>query len=218
MPNTPNVLLVGIDTQVDFMMPWGRLPVPGADALVLPGIKYLAEVDPNEVKAALFTFDTHKADEYIGSLENLGQPEAGVPGFPLHCELNTPGWGNVFNLEMLAHLIPVFTLNKSVFDMWEQDGHKVRINPWRTQLQDEGGFSSDRNWFFGDKTGGGHNLEGIDTIRIFGVASDFCVNWAINGFLKHGYKIEVIEHLTAGIADDIRQTVAKNYPDQVSFI
>lgn len=225
----PNVLLVGIDTQADFVMTRGLLPVPGAEAIVLPGIDYLSRIDTDEVKAALFTFDTHTREKYIGSIENLGQPELDIPGFPLHCESGTPGWDNVFNLEMVAHQVSTWTLRKGVFDMWEEASHKVRVHPWTTQEYAESPHGHDRDWFFGPRAGhtdrpypdgqqGGHELSGVDTVRIFGVASDFCVNWAVQGFLARGFKVQIVEHLTAGIGMDVRGTAAKFFPGRVEFI
>lgn len=226
---SPNVLLVGIDCQHDFVMSDGLLPVPGAEDIVLAGIRYLSEIDPDEIKAALFTFDTHVRETYMGSLENLGQPDLGIPGFPLHCEAGTPGWANVFNLEMVAQQVPVWTLEKGVFDMWEQESRDVGIFPWITQDLAEHANSIDRDWFFGPKAGhlnppfwekqeGGGEMIGVDTVRIFGVASDFCVNWAVQGFLKRGYKVQIVERLTAGIGMDVRATAERFFPGQVEFL
>lgn len=227
--STPNVLLVGIDTQIDFVMRRGLLPVAGAEAIVLPGIDYLSRIDTTEVKAALFTFDTHFRERYMGSLENLGQPELGIPGFPLHCERDTPGWHNVFNLEMVAGQVQTWTLEKGVFDMWEEESRLVTVHPWITQDLAEHSNGTPRDWFFGPEARhadrpypnnqlGGHELSGIDTVRIFGVASDFCVNWAVQGFLKRGYRVQIVEHLTAGIGMDIRETAAKFFDGRVEFI
>jgi nicotinamidase/pyrazinamidase len=225
----PNVLLTSIDTQFDFVMRRGLLPVAGAEAIVLPGIDYLSDIDTDEVKAALFTFDTHVSEQYMGSLENVGQPELGIPGFPLHCEADTPGWENVFNLEMVARQVPTWYLQKGVFDMWEQESRLVTVHPWITQELAEHSNGHARDWFFGPHAGhadhpypdnqqGGHELSGVDTVRIFGVASDFCVNWAVQGFLKRGYRVQIVEHLTAGIGMDVRETAAKFFPGRVEFV
>jgi nicotinamidase/pyrazinamidase len=227
--STPNVLLVGIDTQIDFVMRRGLLPVTGAERIVLPGIDYLSDIDTTEVKAALFTFDTHVRERYMGSLENVGQPKLGIPGFPLHCERGTPGWQNVFNLEMVAEQVPTWTLEKGVFDMWEEPSNLVQVAPWITQDLSESPNGIDRDWFFGPESGhyhrpypnnqkGGVEVRDIDTVRIFGVASDFCVNWAVQGFLKRGYHVQIIERLTAGIGMDIRETAAKFFDGRVEFV
>jgi nicotinamidase/pyrazinamidase len=225
----PNVMIVVIDCQADFVMASGRLPVPQAEAIVLPGIDYLSTIDPAEVALALFTFDTHDAKSYMGSLENVGQPELGIPGFPLHCERDTPGWASVFNLEMVAGIVPTFTLEKGVFDMWEEESRKVTVHQWITQDLSEYSRGKDRDFFFGPRAGhtdltypkgqeGGHSLAGVDTVRIFGVASDFCVNWAVQGFLKRGFKVQIVERLTAGIGMDVRETAERFFPGKVEFV
>lgn len=225
----PNVMLVGIDTQVDFIMPHGRLPVEGADRIVLPGIEYLSDIDPSEVGAALFTFDTHVRERYMGSPENLGRPEDGVRGFPLHCERGTSGWQNVFNLEMVAEQVTTWTLEKGVFDMWEEPSNIVQVAPWITQDLSELPNGIDRDSFFGPEAGhylraapkdrgAGVEVRDIDTVRIFGVASDFCVNWAVQGFLKRGYRVQIVERLTAGIGMDVRATAAKFFDGRVEFV
>ena len=44
---------------------------------------------------------------------------------------------------------------------------------------------------------------------VIGVAADFCVKYAVDGYLRRGYGVTVIHDLTAGIERDF-QTVAKN--------
>lgn len=227
MEKKRNVLVAVIDTQVDFVMRNGLLSVDGAEKIVAPGIGFLAGLDPDEVKAVLFTFDTHTRDVYMGSPENLGDPAAGIPGFPLHCELDTPGWQNVFNMEIVPAGIPVWTLQKGVFDMWEEPSDKVKVHPLTRQGEDGYSWGHDRDFFFHghrDANGGhdlmarGHELEGVDTVRVIGVASDFCVRWAVDGFLKRGYRVEVVGDLTAGIQRDIERTVTDEWPGRVNVI
>lgn len=205
----PNVLVVPIDCQIDFVMAYGKLPVAGAEAIIAPGIKYLSELDPEEVAGALFTFDTHNPEDYLGSPENLGDEANGIPGFPMHCDKSTPGWQNVFNPRIVPAAIPVHQLEKSVFDMWKKPSEDTLVY----DLAFQNGTGRERDSYFK------HILpRSVDTIRIFGVASDFCVRWAIAGFLERRYKVEVVAHLTAGILRDIAQTVADEFPGRVTII
>ena len=206
-------LVVVIDAQYDFMMQDGKLPVPGAEALIAPGIRYLANLKPEETAGVLFTFDTHTAAKYLGSAENVGDPDNGIPGFPLHCEKGTPGWENVFNYKLIHEDIPTFTLEKGVFNMWEETG--VGITP--IDLKRGRGYSNDREMFFTQLARYGvltqpvlDKSKAVDTVQIFGVASDFCVRWAIDGFLKRGFKVEVVEHLTAGILKTAAEVAAED--------
>jgi nicotinamidase/pyrazinamidase len=234
---TRNKLLLAIDTQVDFIAPYAALPVPGADAIVGPGISFLRELDPAVYAAALFTFDTHTEAAYIGSPENLGDPEAGAPGFPIHCVKDTVGWSNVFLNPITAPIwnppaspylppaIPVFTLEKGVFDMWAEDD--LFVDSGRDEYDTEMFVTSDddkislingtlqieRDRFFE-----GLKAHDVDTVTVIGVAADYCVMWAIRGLLDRGFKVEVVEHLTAGIQRDMEQTIAEEFPGQVSLI
>src|SRR3546814_15326873 len=73
------------------------------------------------------------SDVCSSDLENLGDEAAGAPGFPIHCIKGTVGWENVFLNDVtqplwnpptsayLPPVLPVFTLEKGVFDMWAQD-------------------------------------------------------------------------------------------------
>lgn len=208
----PNKILVVVDTQVDFVMHYGLLSVAGAEAIILPGIGILANLDTTEYAAVLFTYDTHVAKDYTGSLENIGNPETGAPGFPLHCEKGTPGWENVFNSRLVPAGIPVYELEKDVFDMWQKDGDETLVH----EVSPTGGvghIGRNRESFFD------HVLPAsVDTAVVIGVASDFCVKDAIAGLLRRGLKVEVIEEATAGIMRDIAQVAAEDFPGQIVII
>ncbi len=195
----PNVLIVAVDTENDFMRADGLLSVPGAEALIGPMRDYVAALDPAEVAAFLATFDLHDAATFFGSPENVGDPANGIPGFPLHCEIGTAGAENVLDLSVPdRNGIPRYRLEKGVFDMWQEDDVHVSGEP--------------REAFFERLRD-----QGVDTVRVFGVAADFCVMWAIRGFLERGFRVEVVERLTAGIARDMAQTVADEFPGRVAL-
>ncbi len=214
-PKIANKILVVVDTQVDFVMSDGNLPVHGAERILRPGIDLLTKLDSAEYAAVLFTFDTHSPEEYLGSLENLGNAEQGVPGFPLHCDKGTPGWENVFNPNLVPEAIPVYQLEKTVFDMWEKPGEETLVYqiPRNRPGSSFPTIGRDRDSFFD------HMLpESVDTVDIVGVASDFCVKDAIAGFLRRGMKVRVHREITAGILRDIDQTVATEFPGTVQVI
>lgn len=227
MTQKRNVLVLVVDTQIDFIMEDGRLPVPGAEKIVVPGIRFLSNLNPDEVAGVLFTHDTHDAATYMGSLENLGDPAAGIKGFPLHCEIDTPGWENVFNPQIVPAGIPIWSLRKNVFDMWEQPSHEVQIHPIARPDQDNYSWGFERDFFFHghananrvhDLAARGNDIEDVDTVRVIGVASDFCVAWAINGLLERGFRVEVVGDLTAGIEKDIERTVVDRFAGRVLVI
>lgn len=203
----PNVLMVLIDAQGDFVYLKGALPVAGAQAMVGALSAYLATLDPEVVAGFLATFDTHTLEDYIGSPENLGDEAAGIQGFAIHCQKGTPGWESVVNLRIPHTLgIPVYKLEKDVFDMFGKPGFVVeRLYGLEPVRQREAFLQRMRE-------------NGVDTIRIAGFASDFCVNWAIQGFLALGFRVEIVEHLVAGINMDIRATAEKFFPGRVEFV
>lgn len=210
-----NKILVVIDMQVDFVMRYGRLPVADAERVIIPGIGILVALDSSEYAAVLFTYDTHVAEAYLGSLENIGNAATGAPGFPIHCEKDTPGWELVLNPQLVPVEIPIYQLEKDVFNMWEKDGDETlvyrmpRYRPGATFDQ----MGRNRESFFD------HVLPaGVDTATVIGVASDFCVKDAITGLLARGLKVEVIEAATAGIMREIVQVVAEEFPGQVTIV
>lgn len=211
MNAAPNVFVVDIDTQGDFVLVKGRLPVKGAQEMIGAMTAYVSALDPSEVAGYLATFDTHDLETFLGSPENLGDEALGIQGFDIHCEKGTPGWENVLNLRIPHALgIPTYKLEKGVFDMWEEPNVVIE------RLYASEPIRARRAFFERLKA------RGVDTIRIFGFASDFCVRWAIEGFLLMGFKVEIVEHLVAGIVDDMRTTVARHFdqrfPGMVAFV
>lgn len=176
--------IVAIDTQVDFMMRNGKLPVSLAHTIITPGIEFLTNLTPENTAGVLFTFDTH-GDEYDGSAESQL--------FPKHCEKGTPGWENVFNPKLIDKGIATFTLEKGVFNMWEEANLKI---------VDEDGDEVDRDFFFDTI-----KREHTDTVVIIGVAADYCVKWAIDGFVARGFNVEIVQHLTKGIDRQIGEVL-----------
>jgi len=203
----PNVLLVYVDAQGDFVFRVGVLPVAGAQEMVGALGAYLATLDPTEIAAFLATFDTHTPEDYLGSAENLGDEAAGIPGFEIHCEKGKPGWESVVNMRIPHALgIPVYKIEKDVFDVFRKPGFVVeRLYGSEPVRQREAFLERMR-------------ALGVDTVRIAGFAADYCVNWAIQGFLAAGFKVQVVEHLTAGIGMDIRATAERFFPGRVEFL
>ena len=177
-----------VDTQADFMLADGALPVAGAEALVAPMQAWLAALRPEETAGILFTFDTHSAETYPGSAE--------AEQFPIHCVRGTPGWNNMLDAAAIDPAIPTYRLEKNVFDMWAETG-----------LQVEGpGDAVERDRFFADL-----KASGTTTVAVIGVAADYCVRWAIEGLLARGFNVEIPAALTRGIARSIEQVTKSDF-------
>ncbi len=173
-------LIVVVDTQADFMLPDGALPVPGADALVEPLHDWLGQRRAADTAAVVFTFDTHFADTYPASAE--------AALFPIHCVRGTDGWRNLIDHDVVADGIPCLGLEKGVFDMWAEPGLTLH------DLRNADAPSIDREGFFA-----GLRAQGIDRAIVVGVAADYCVRWAIDGLVARGFRVEVPAELTRGI-------------------
>ena len=182
--------VIVVDTQLDFMMADGALAVAGADALIAPMQHWLAALSPQETAGILFTFDTHDAATYPGS------PEAAE--FPVHCLRGGPGWGNVLDTAAIDPAIPVYRLEKGVFDMWAEPDLQVERVATGETIDREGFFARLKS-------------EGVTSVKVIGVAADYCVRWAIAGLVDRGFTVEVPTELTRGIARPIGEVVAQDF-------
>jgi nicotinamidase/pyrazinamidase len=186
--------VIVVDTQRDFMAADGALSVAGAEALIEPMADWLAALDPAETEGVLFTFDTHDPDIYAAS------PEA--TAFPIHCVRGTPGWANMLDPATLDPAIPAWRIEKGVFDMWAEPG--LRIESARAPFAD----AVPRDAFFDAL-----RARGIDTVTVIGVAADYCVRWAIDGLVSHGFGVTVPAGLTRGIDRTIEQVKHDDFAD-----
>ena len=184
--------VVVVDTQADFMRADGALSVAGAEALIVPMQRWLASLKPAETVGVLFTFDTHSADAYPGSAE--------ARQFPIHCVHSTPGWANMLDFGTIDRAIPVYRLEKGVFDMWAEPD--VAIEAVAT------GEKVSRDAFFLEL-----RARGVAEVTVIGVAADYCVRWAIDGLVARGFAVDVLQGLTRGIARPIAQVVAEDFAD-----
>ncbi len=173
----------------------GALCVPGAQDLIVPMNNYVHSLEVEDVAGVLLTFDIHDADIYAGS------PEDEI--FPLHCERNK--WGSESVIKRINDIkVPAYILEKGVFNMWEEE--TVCIGAAETYYNRELNNLIERDTFFAALLAGG-----ITDVEIIGVASDYCVTWAADGFVKRGFNVTIRRDLVKGIAREIDQVVAEDY-------
>ncbi len=185
-------LIVVVDTQADFMLADGALPVPGAERLASPIQDWLRERRAADTAAVVFTFDTHFADTYPASAE--------AALFPIHCVHGTPGWRNLIAVDAVASDIRCLGLKKGVFDMWAEPG--LLLEDLRHPASDP----LPRDAFFA-----GLRAEGVERAIVVGVAADYCVRWAIDGLIARGFVVEVPADLTRGIDRSIDNVVETDF-------
>jgi len=184
--------VVVVDTQWDFMAGEGALSVAGADALVAPMQAWLSALTPDEVAGVLFTFDTHFAETYAAS------PEAQM--FPIHCVRGTRGWGNMLDVALVDPAIPAWRIEKGVFDMWAEPGLAIEDG------RDAERPTIEREAFFADLA-----ARSVTDVTVIGVAADYCVRWAVDGLIAHGFAVTVPAGLTRGIERQIDAVAAEDF-------
>jgi nicotinamidase/pyrazinamidase len=171
------VILWDVDTQVDFMLPRGKLYVPGAEETV-PAMKRLVEAARAAGVVHVASADDHElTDEEISDHPDFGTT------YPPHCLRGTRGARKVPETEqedpVPLTLEPVperylagreFLLLKKSFDVFTNpntDPLLERLDP--------------------------------DEIVVFGVATDVCDDAAIRGFLQRGRKVRFVEDAARGL-------------------
>jgi len=173
-------ILWDVDTQFDFMLPDGKLYVPGAEETV-PAMKRLVDA----ARAAGIVHIASADDHELTDAEISAEPDF-VTTYPPHCLRGTRGARKIPETDQedpvpLA-LEPVpdrylegreFLLLKKNFDVF--------TNPHTERL-----------------------LERLDPdeIVVFGVATDVCDDAAIRGFLARGLKVRFVEDAARGLDDD----------------
>ncbi|MFC4255022.1 isochorismatase family protein [Altererythrobacter xixiisoli] len=191
--------VIVIDTQKDFMAADSALSVAGADALIDPMNAWLAARDPAKTAGVLFTYDTHDPQAYAGSAE--------AEAFPIHCVRGSDGWRNMLDERVIDPAIPVWRLEKTVFDMWAEDGLTMQ------DARDAAAPPVLREDFFADL-----QQAGVKEVEVIGVAADYCVRWAIDGLIARGFRVIVPAALTRGIAREIDQVAAEDFVGAPLFV
>ncbi|QNA82858.1 cysteine hydrolase [Sphingomonas sp. So64.6b] len=183
--------VVVVDMQGDFINADGALPVAGADALLAPMTEWLRALQPDETAGVLFTADTHEPDIYARSEE--------AKQFPPHCMRGTPGWALLIDPAVIDPVIPCYRLEKGVFDMWAEPGIMIeRLDGDAPPVPREDFFARLKQ-------------DGVEHVRVIGVAADFCVRWAAKGLIEHGFKVTIPPALTRGIKRQIDAVIADEW-------
>ena len=173
-------ILWDVDTQVDFMLPHGKLYVPGAEETV-SAMQQLVEA----ARAAGVVHVASADDHELTDSEISEQPDFSTT-YPRHCLRGTRGARKIPETEQ-ADPVPItleslperylsgreFLLLKKSFDVF--------TNPNTERL-----------------------LERLDPdeIVVFGVATDVCDDAAIRGFLARDRKVRFVEDAARGLDDE----------------
>lgn len=164
-----------VDVQADFMLPGGKLYVPGAEKII-PNLNRLVEAARHGRVFLISSADAH----------NLDDPE--LRDWPPHCLKGTPGADLLAEACVLGRLVlpndkdfPLpgnlstcqqVTLEKNTLDVFDNpntDALLARLNPKGLPPFDP-------------------NPEFV----IFGVVTEFCVGLAADGLLRRGRRVAVV--------------------------
>jgi nicotinamidase/pyrazinamidase len=173
-------ILWDVDTQMDFMLPGGKLYIPGAEETI-PAMKQLVDAARARGIVHVASADDHElTDDEISDKPDF------FTTYPPHCLRGTRGARKIPETEqddpvpMALHALSEDYLNGREFLLLKKS-FDVFTNPNTERL-----------------------LESLqpDEIVVFGVATDVCDDAAVRGFLKRGLKVRFVTDAARGIDDD----------------
>jgi nicotinamidase/pyrazinamidase len=176
--NLSGLLFWNVDTQVDFVLPDGKLYVPGAE-LLQDNWSKLTKIAKENFIQVVNTADFH----YDNSQELSANPDY-IKTFPPHCMANTNGAEYVSSTNPENPVIYDWnTISKKPGDFW-----KVKMN--RNIIIRKDAF---------DVFAGNPYTEEIvseiapETVVVYGVTTNVCVNDAVVGLASRVKNVFVIE-------------------------
>ena len=177
--NASEVIFWNVDTQFDFVSPQGKLYVPGAEKLK-PNWAKLTELAKRKLIRVVNTADWH----YSNSAELSSSPDF-VNTFPPHCMANTsgaeyiaetnPGESMILNWDMN------YLINNEIINQEKYRNYKIRKdafdvfkgNPYTDELL---------------------NFLSPETVVVYGVTTNVCVNDAVVGLASRVNRVIVVEN------------------------
>jgi nicotinamidase/pyrazinamidase len=179
------VIFWEVDTQADFMLPGGKLYVPGAERL-LPNIRRLTDA-ARQGRAFLVSH---------GCYHTPDDPE--FKTFPPHCIKGTPG--SAYVPEALTEKVitipndPTATLPRDLSQYQQIHLEKQTLDIFESRHADElvKRLGDDKEFV------------------VFGVVTEYCVRLAAKGLLERGRRVSVVKDAIETLkAEDGARTVAE---------
>ena len=189
-----NVVFWEVDAQADFMLPGGKLYVPGAEKL-LPNIRRLTDA----ARQGRVFLVSH------GCYHTKDDPEFAI--FPPHCVQGTPG----SNLVPEALTEKVVTLPNQAAASLPSDLSRYQQILLEKQTLDI--FESRHADELVNRLGA--NVEFV----VFGVVTEFCVRFAAKGLLERGRRVSVVQDAIETLnSEDGKRAVAELQALGATFI
>ncbi len=200
MSERGRVAILAVDIQKDFTEAHdGSLAVPGADAEYLKAVNNAVDQLKHAVFLVIATQDWHPEghvsfhSSHPGS--ELFQPHSLPNGraqmmWPEHCLQESGGAELTLNPDAVNHTV------------------KKGADPGYDSYS---GFKDE-----GDRETGLDSLlrkEGIKTVVVFGLATDYCVLYTVKHAREQGYNVALIKELCRGVAPDTTDAALKEMRD-----
>jgi len=156
-----------VDVQNDFMLPGGKLYVPGAEKL-LPNIRRLTDA-ARQGKVFLVSH---------GDFHSPNDPE--FKAFPPHCVKGTPG----------ADLVPEAITDKVVRVPNETTAKLPgELSAYQQILLEKQTLNIFESWHADELV---RRLGNHAEFVVFGVVTEYCVSFAVKGLLERGQRVAVV--------------------------
>ncbi len=177
------IIFWAVDCQKDFINPDGALYVEGAET-IKPNLKKLTEFAKDNNITVVNTKDYH----HFGDEELSDEPDF-INTFPNHCIAGSIGEEFIDETQPKDYPNKLYYTNKlPTLNLFARN-----ITIYKNKFDV---FTGNPNT---DKF-----IEFInpDIVIIYGVAGDYCVNYAIKGLIKKGYKVIVVMDAIKAIKDN----------------
>ena len=175
-------ILWDVDTQVDFMLPEGKLYVPGAEETIPAAERLVAWARERGVVHVASADDHELTDPEISDEPDFANT------FPPHCLRGTRGAQKVPETEQ-ADPLPLASLPipPGLLPQWIDGRRELRL------------LKKNFDVFTNPNADPLLRVLDPDEIVVFGVATDVCDDAAIRGFLARGRRVLFVEEAARGL-------------------
>ena len=196
------------DMQNGFIRESGTLYVDGSSALIGRANEFISQINPDFFDYSLLILDTHFSEEYFQSEESVQ--------FPIHCEYRTHDWELSIDVSGLSHK---HYLPKNRFDMWgEQEDREIAFLTPERRFAYQHLFhvvddpyqpvrSVPRDLFMQELCQG-QSLQPLE-VTMIGVAADYCIRYAMEGWLARGARVTILHDLIKGIGKEMVEVLGE---------